>query len=401
MTIEEKIKHYIDNFYETEDLVQITKPMGTSFVDDILSNDVQYISLCNRVLDLLNNSALKDKYRIEIGESCTYLIDKLFKAYVDENTFIVTSSHDHEATTSRLGNNPVYRVNIFDTQDSKKSIKVFQDIINQFETSKCTKIFCIMVGTAPHATVTIDQNFFKALKTVFIRNNIPHMMVLDDCQGIFMIERNYDVFDAFLATGHVLSCLFPDFGILFTKLDKKLGYMNKQMLSDLYNKLQLIDKYKDKANQFNGLMTEYFKSFINDTEFKPYTQEANHQFALALPQTINNPKYDSKFIKYGIEFNPIDCKDNFVRLRYHEVIIQDADTFIKGLTELKTHLNKLLRFKEMNNDRLNYSLQNRETKNDLTSALVLNRKVQGLLNMNQQKLIQERFFSLYTKMKMR
>ena len=55
----------------------------------------------------------------------------------------------------------------------------------------------------------------------------------------------------------------------------------------------------------------------------------------------------------------------------------------------------------MNNDRLNYSLQNRETKNDLTSALVLNRKVQGLLNMNQQKLIQDRFFSLYTKIKMR
>ena len=398
MQIEAKIKDYIDNFYEQSDLLQLTKYTPVNIKDDTVYNDSEYLSICNHVLVLLKNSNLTNKYRIEIDKSCTDLIKNLFKTYTDENTFIVTSSHDHQATTNMLGDKKKYIVNLFRLQNKEERPKIFQEIIAAFRESGCKSLFCIMVGTTPQSAIVIDQAFFIELKHLFIRNNIPHLMFLDDCQGIFVMERNYEVFDGFLATGHVLSCLFPNIGLLFTKLSQRIGYINKQTLANLYNKLEIIDKYKDKANCFNQLMSEYF---VNNTTFTQYKNEAPHQFALSLRNTINNPKYDSKFIKYGIRFNPIDCEDNFVRLRYHEVLIQDSDTFLKGLQELKTHLHKLSRFKELSTENLDYSLQSREDTQDLTLNVKLNKRIQSLLDINQQELIQQRFRSLYTQQRTR
>lgn len=391
-TAEQQIKDYINNFYKIEDLKQLAHPIEVVVKDDTLYNDNNYLNICQKIFNLLNNSSLSNKYRIEIDQNCTSLIQKLFKAYVNKDTFIVTSSHDHQATTNQLGNNKRYIVNIFDTFNNRQ--KVFKEIISAFKESNCKSLFCIMVSTAPQATITIEQEFFVELKTLLVRENIDHLMILDDCQSIFMIERNYEIFDGFLATGHVLSSMFPNLGILFTKLPKKIGYINKQVLNDVYPKLDIICKYKDKAKQFNGLINNYFSFVLENTDFSQYRNEAPHQFAISLPNTINHLKYDNKFIHYGIRFNPINCKDNFVRVRYHELIIQDPDNLLKGLKELKLHLNKLSRFKEIVDNKLNYDLTSRDEHQDLDTSIVLSPVIQNLLTIDQKDLIFERFLSM-------
>lgn len=398
--IEERIKEYIDDFYEDDkDLVTMTKFQELSIKDDTTIDSLEYKTICASIFNLLKNTNLIDKYRIEIDKSCTSLIQKLFSTYVDKDTFIITSSHDHEATTSLITDaHKKYIVNLFDIQEIEGKLKVFNEIIESFKKSRCTKIFCIMVGTAPQAAITVDQSFFKELKHVFIKNNIPHIMVLDDCQGIFMIERNYEIFDAFLATGHVLSCLFSNIGFLFTKLNKKLGYINKQTLNTLWDKLQIINKYKYKAIQFNSLMQEYFNE--NEIAFKQYKNEAPHQFALNLYNTISNEKYHARFVQYGIRFNPVQNEGNFVRLRYHEAIIQDSNNFLNGLKALKTHLNKLARFKEFNDKKLGYSneeIYKAYEFTDLMQTVKINPKLKTLLSANSYQQIQERFFNFYKK----
>ena len=103
-----KIKDYIDNFYETDDLIRLAKNTPIFIENDTTKSDLAYQVICNKILDLLQNSRLRDKYRIEIDIRCTNLIQKLFKTYVTNDTFIITSSHDHEATTDMLGNNKRY-----------------------------------------------------------------------------------------------------------------------------------------------------------------------------------------------------------------------------------------------------------------------------------------------------
>lgn len=378
-----EIKDYIDNFYETDDLLKLAKCVSINLNNDTNRSDLFYVAICNKILDLLKNSHLRDKYRIEIDVRCASLIEKLFKTYVKPDTFVITSSHDHDATTSRLGGNKRYIVNLFRLQDKQERSKVFEEIITAFKESKCTNVFCIMVGTTPQSAVMIDQVFFIELKNKLIRNNIPHLMFLDDCQGLLMIERNYEIFDGFLATGHVLSCLFPNVGLLFTKLSQRIGYINKQTLFDIYDKLKIIDKYKDKALDFNRLISKYFESTLKEVGFTKYDNEVPHQFAVALPNTKVIKKLDYDFLPYGIRFNSIDTSDNFVRIRYFEAIVLDSDFFVEGLSKLKKSLNHLSKRKEMGINNIEYSNESRDPNLDLFLPLEkrkLNNKLSTILS---------------------
>ena len=309
-----EIKDYIDNFYETDDLIRLAKNTPIFIENDTTKSDLAYQAVCNKILDLLQNSHLRDKYRIEIDVRCTNLIQKLFKTYVNNDTFIITSSHDHEATTDMLGNNKRYIINLFRLQDKQERIKIFEEIISAYKESGCKNVFCIMVGTTPQSAVVIDQAFFIELKHKLINNGVPHLMFLDDCQG------------------HVLSCLFPSVGLLFTKLPHQIGYINKQTLINIFDKLEIIDKYKDKALGFNEVLSNYFESILKDTGFKKYKNEAPHQFSMALPDTTVSKKQDVDYLPYRIRFNPIDTHDNFVRIRYFEAIVLDSNFFVAGLT---------------------------------------------------------------------
>ena len=388
----QEIKDYIDNFYETDDLLRLAKTVIVNTKDDTSIFDPSYITICNKILDLLKNSHLKDKYRIEIDVRCTNLIDKLFKAYVNPDTFVITSSHDHEATTSRLGNNKKYIVNLFRLQDKQERMNIFEEIITAFKESKCKNVFCLMVGTTPQSAVMIDQAFFIGLKHKLTSNNIPHLIFLDDCQGLVIMERNYEIFDGFLATGHVLSSLFPNVGLLFTKLPQKIGFTNKQTLIDVFDKLEIIDKYKDKAKGFNDLLSKYFESTLTNTGFTEYKNEVPHQFAIALPDTKAYKKLDYDFLPYGIRFNPIDTRDNFVRIRYFEAIVLDSDFFVEGLSKLKKSLVHLSKRKEMAINDIQYTDESRDPNYDLFLSLEkkkLNSKFNNVLTVEQLKYLRE------------
>lgn len=389
--LESTIKNYIENYYTDSELIQLAKPVDVLTTNDSTSTDLDYQTICSKILELLNNSHLAKKYRIEIGKDCSSLIKGLFDTYVKEDTFIVTSNNDHQAVTSLLGDNKRHVFINLDTVN--KPEKVISDIITEFKESKCKNLFCIVAGTAPQTAITIPQEFFIRLKKTLLQESIEHLMILDNCQGLFMIERNYEVFDAFLGTGHILSPLFSKLGLLFTKLPQQIGYINKQTLNNIYPKLYIINDHKDKAAQFNALLSAYFNSTLENTDFKQFKAEAPHQFTISLLNTINDPKYDNKFMYYGMRFNPLDCKDNFVGIRYHETIIQDPNYFIAGLKELKKHISKLYRFKEMMTNNPTYTQTSRVKDQKFDAKIHLNPKIEGLLTLDQQKLIYERFLN--------
>ena len=357
--IEKEIKDYLDNFFTPNELIELStniNPQKHDF-DDTTPNDPQYINACKLLFDKLKNSALLDKYRIEVGPNCTYLIEQLFKTYVDKDTFLVISSHEHNATTKQITTpeNKKYMIYVQKRSELLKNKEsIIKDILTKFKESGCKKIFCIMVGTTPHTTITVDQEFFIALKNGFVAADVPHIMVLDDCQGLYMIERNYDIFDAFLGTTHVLYPLLDPMGIIFTKLPKKIGFIQRKSLLDLNDKLNILLKSKEKAIQFNSLLSKYFESILQDTGFEKYENEAPHQFGIHLDKTKTDMRWDKELITYGIKFNPVESFDNFVRMRYQEIIVQSSDAFIEGLNKLSKVLYKLKHYKQFGLD-VNYS----------------------------------------------
>lgn len=381
------ISEYINSFYAPTDLQSLVSPVNIQLTETPIDNE--YILLCNKILSLLDEN-LKNKYRIEIGNKCRVLIKALFDTYVDNDTFVITSNGDHEATLSQLQKKKYYLSNLFEIVNAPDI--ALEKILAAFKKSNCKKLFCIMVSTAPQSAITIDQDFFKNLKLRLLKEKIEHILILDDCQSIFVVEKNYELFDGFLATGHVLSPIFPNFGLLFTKLPKRCGIINKNSLVELYPKLQVINKYKDKAKQFNHILNTYFLDVLEKTGFKQFKNEAPHQFSIALPNVLNTEKYDAKFSKYNIRINPANVSANFIRIRYHEAIIQDPTELIKGLEEVKKYLVKMYRYKELAVTPQTYDESIRVFDTDLKDVK-LNRNFEKVLTLEQLELINTRFFA--------
>lgn len=389
MDIEEKqIKDYIDNFYTIDQIKILTKKCLTNTFDDADINNIEYTNICNKILSLLDGK-LKDKYRIEIEDHCRILIKKLFETYVDKDTLVITSSHDHQTVTDLVGDNK-HIVNAFEAINEPD--KAVEKIITSFKKSKCLKIFFIMVATAPQIAITIPQEFFNKVKQSFINNKIPHIMILDDCQSIFIIDKNYEIFDGFLATSHVLSPLLSRLGLLFTKLPQKIGYRNKQTLNDFYSKLEVIKSTANKASKFNELLYNYFKPTLSKTGFDVFESESPHQFSIHLPDVINN-LYNNRFLSYGIIFNPVNARNNFLRLRYHEIVIQDSNEFIKVLPEIKKVLNKLSRFRENSDIKPNYDMDDKD-RLITYDVMHLNKVIRSLLTIDQMHLLEQQFFGM-------
>ena len=393
MGIEAKLKDYIDNFYEEKDLLTMAKPIV--FNTDNIQNDTPYYpdkykDICNKILRLLDNIDLLDKYRIEVDYRCRFLTEKLLKTYVDSDSLVITSNSDHNTTLDLLNS---YNTCIIDRNKIKDNQElVIENIVTEFKNGHYKKLFFIMVSTVSQLCVSIDEGFFAKLKAVLVKEQIPHIMVLDSCQDIFIIKKNYEVFDAFLATSHVLSCLLPKVGLLFTKLPKRVGFVNTEILNLIYPKLEIINKYKDKAIIFNNLMYEYFKPTMERLNFNIFENETPHQFSIALPNTIIQDKWDIQFAPYNIRFNPINSNFNFVRLRYHELIIQDSSKLLEALKSLKSIL-KQIHFHQQYDINKVYDNKKRDLNKYFKPLANLSPKIKILLNSKQILLIQQMFMT--------
>lgn len=395
MEIEAKLKDYIDNFYEEKDLLTMTKPIA--FNTDNIQNDTSYNSdkykdICNKILRLLDNTDLLDKYRIEVDYRCRCLTKKLLEGYVDEDTLVITSNSDHNTTLDLLDKYKTYIVNR--NKIEKQPDIVIEDIISEFKKSRCKKLFFIMVSTVSQLGVSINETFFAKLKARLIKEQIKHIMVLDSCQDIFIIKKNYEIFDAFLATSHVLSCLLPKVGLLFTKLSKQIGFINTEILNLIYPKLEVISKYKDKAMKFNTLLHTYFKPTMDKFNFSKFENGVPHQFSIALPNTIIQNKWDIQFAPYNIRFNPVNTEFSFVRLRYHELIIQDSDKLLEALKSLKTVLKHIYYHQQYDINKV-YDHKTRDLNKYFKPLANLSPKIKVLLNKDQISLIQQMFTMEY------
>lgn len=179
---------------------------------------------------------------------------------------------------------------------------------------------------------------------------------------------------------------------MFTKLPKQVGFVNTEILNLIYPKLEIINKYKDKAIIFNNLMHEYFKPTMERLNFNIFENETPHQFSIALPNTIIQDKWDIQFAPYNIRFNPINSNFNFVRLRYHELIIQDSSKLLEALKSLKSIL-KQIHFHQQYDINKVYDNKKRDLNKYFKPLANLSPKIKMLLNSKQILLIQQMFMT--------
>ena len=344
--IEEKALSYLKSFFTKEERIELNKLNSASVDltrDDCSVTDSEYQNLVRLYKNLLNCGIL-DKYRVEVGPTCTYLIEELFKRYVNNDTFVLVTEQEHPAVKYFLNTNNVYVLQVDDI-DKKDVIK---RILRKYKHSKCKNFFLIMAGVIPGSAKILNQNFFANLKQSLTANAIPNVLILDDCQGIYMVNRDYSVFDGILGTAHVLIKSNFEMGILLTKLPHKIGHINKTGLNTFKKGLEIICNHRQDAQKFNSIFRELLKDEIDGKAFEIKEEQASHMLVLQANQVPFNQKYADKMEPSEITFSELNSPIGMIRLRYQEAITKDPDIYIYiYIRELKKIIKSLKRAKEL------------------------------------------------------
>ena len=222
----------------------------------------------------------------------------------------------------------------------------------------------MMAGVIPGSAEVLNQQFFVNLKNSLVTNSIPHTLILDDCQGIYMTKRDYSIFDGILGTAHVLIKTNFEMGILFTKLKHKIGYFNKAALNVFADKLMIVCNHRQNALKFNELVSEFLKDEIDNKDFEMKSTQAQHMAVIKANKIKFNQKYADELEAVNITFSELNTPVGMIRLRYQEAIMKDPNEYIKKLNRLKHILRSLKRGKELresvifdNSENINYNFE--------------------------------------------
>ena len=344
--INDQILDYFDSFTNSSDYDLLLKIYDQPHnFDDTDVNDKEYCNLV-RFYNKLLSTKESYNYRIEVDRHCTALIEKLFQRYVGKNTFVLTTEQEHPAVKNYLPENNTFIICV----NELKYENAVSQIIKKFKESNCTEFFLIMAGVIPGSAEILDETFFRKLKYALTKENIPHIFVLDDCQGLFMIQRDYSDFDAILGTAHVLVRYGFSMGILFTKLPHKIGYINKAGLKDLSTKLNYVFNHKQDALKFNGLITQFVKDEIDDNVLKIKDNQAQHMFVVSTDGVKFSQKKADEMKDYGIIFSELNTQNRFIRLRYQDCILFNSQDMLNVLQSFKKMLHSLKRMKDLATD---------------------------------------------------
>ena len=329
---EDLILYYLNSFTSAEkDILRNARAIPCTYIDN--ATDKEWDDITSAYKALLPFGHL-DGFKYEVAETGSYLIRGIFNRYIDDDTFVVTSRHEHDTVRDCL------------SRIKHKLEIVYEDIVAldmdqiyaAFKASGCTKFALYMVGTLIATGEIIPQAFFEKLKAYLDERNVQSLFILDDVHGMFITPRDYSLFDAVIYTCHSWICSF-NMGMMFTRLPDQIGFRCKENPAQYLDLIKLIISKFDKIRQFKQVLMEYFAEELADAKtFDVFKRTTPHIFSLVTYGLVfTQDQYDALY-KYDIRLGETLSYRNFARIRCQEFIIKDYDTVIKGLTLLKKTL---------------------------------------------------------------
>lgn len=327
------LKQYFNSFFDNEAQRIIFNSICS---DNYQNNEIsEWLSVENRFKKTLPYSDGLDSFYIELNKSASIFIKELFFKYVDITTFVIGAA---EHTTIRSCMDNIQNKLYLDWNIIKKYD--IDTIINQFKQSNCKKIF--IYGTGILNSQVVPQSFYIKLKERLSEENIEHVIVLDDVQGMFVVPRDYSIFDNVIFTCHALVPNF-DLGILLSKTHEALGYTDAKKLNMFLDLLDLLFKRKDKLLLFNFMLKQYLAEELMETELF-YIPEYSTLNVFSV--ILKNEKMKNILIKYKdslSEESIIEIEDVSITVRASFMLRFNTEQILEELKKLKEILQKCIK----------------------------------------------------------
>lgn len=291
-----------------------------SDIDSLLLNQVrpklieidhdEYARYERKLFELMPMSNIdRSTRKLTVSECATDFINQLFDKYVDDNTLVITSSCEHDNVKSRVRNCKNFIE--LDYYDEIQKCKI-QEVISSAK--KFSKVFIYIIGTQISTGEITPQIFFTSLINKLQLYKIPYTLVLDDVHGMFLVPRDYSIFDYVICTAHALIREF-DMGLLISKqgeFGQRIINWNKSYLEAL----RVLLARESKLRLFSYIMEEYFADKLNSEDYSVFTHTSPHIFSLKVRNhRFTRDMYEELF-KYEIRLEgDLDSNEIVIRFR--------------------------------------------------------------------------------------
>lgn len=299
---------------------------------EIKLNTTRYVNIINKYFDLMpfcNISSVTHK--IVVANKATDFINRLFDKHVDNETLVICSNNEHDNVVKRQ----LLCKNLLILNHEKDILKLRVDNVVQ-QAKQYKKVFLYIIGTQISQGEITPQHFFNSLKQAFIKNNIEHIFVLDDVHGMFIVPRDYSVFDYVLYTCHALIKGFDAGFLICKKTTESLGDEGYNWLENYYEALSVILKRQEKLRMFKEVLSEYFSKYLNHNDFFiERHNSAPHIFALSMkkPNFLNKEFFNKLKKEYYIQLEGLfDNSTSMVNVRFRAAqFIKEPEKLLPGL----------------------------------------------------------------------
>lgn len=223
---------------------------------------------------------------LSVADNATSIIQNLFNKYVDDDTLVISTQHEHPSVKECLARckNVCYIV--------QNNRLVYNEGLFKYK-----KVFVYVLGLNSGDAYFMSIRFLKELKQKFLQREINFIFVLDAVQELFFIPRDYSIFDYVIGTAHALITNY-NMGICFGK--DKIANQYSNLVMDFCDRLEIIFKRKLLLFYFSSIMKDYFYKYICE-DFN-LTQISNVGYMYILQDKLN------RFI--GIQEDNVHNLDN-------------------------------------------------------------------------------------------
>lgn len=298
---------------------------------DNLIEKEDYKSLLDNYFNLMPFSHISSEtHTIKFSETATNFINKLFNEYVDDDTLVIWSNSEHDSVKNCM-KNVKHSLMLFDNHEIKNLN--FNKV--SIEAKKYKKVFVYIIGTQISTGKITPQSFFRGLKEFFVNNNIEHIMVIDDVHGMFLIPRDYSIFDYILYTAHALITNFDMGFIVCKKDDTRITGYKPNNWSELYlEALKVVLKRQEKLRMFSNVMAEYFSKYLKYSQFSFITNSAPQIFSVNVKDCTFTEQLYEKLSKYHIRLEGLNNNNTYIRFRAAQ-FLDEPEKLIPGLVFLE------------------------------------------------------------------
>lgn len=308
--------------------------------DESICDNSNFNDRINSLKQQLGGIDAKFKHNLCLSQCATNLIKGLFDNLYDDKTIVISTMQEHVNVLNILKDKNVHYVDF--------EINTYSEIINDccnIDDIINKKIIIYISGTQVK-TGTIIQNIFfcNLLENLHIRGCTNIITVLDDVQGMFILDRDYTLYDYIIGTAHSL-CPYYDSGFLIqNRLDFNFGDTNSLWLEGYLQRLKIILSRKHLLKQFFNVCYDHFNCLFKQYGIKVYDKYVyGNIFAFNLGNvSFSDNEGKSLFNKRIFLHTPIDITNKHsgssIKIRAQE-FMRFSECIDKGVPYLELLLN--------------------------------------------------------------